>query len=95
MRVDLHKRLSGLKISQQHVAAALKDSSLEDKLPSQWNEDEMLKFSETIREISKPILIIANKIDKEISVTNLEDLKKKYLDWKQKKAIKAQFCRPH
>lgn len=78
MRVDLHKRLSGLKISQQHVLAALKDSCLEDKIPSQWNEDEMLKFSKTIREISKPILIIANKIDKEISIANLEDLKTRY-----------------
>ena len=78
MIVDLHKRLSGLKISQQHVVAALKDSSLDDKLPSQWTNDEMLKFSKTIREISKPILIIANKIDKEISIKNLEDLKRKY-----------------
>jgi len=76
--VDLHKRFSGLKISQQHVVAALKDSSLDDKLPSQWTDDEMLKFSKTIREISKPILIIANKIDKEISIKNLEDLKTKY-----------------
>ena len=76
--VDLHKRLSGLKINQQHVVAALKDSSLDDKLPSQWTDDEMLKFSKTIREISKPILIIANKIDKKISIKNLEDLKKKY-----------------
>jgi ribosome-binding ATPase YchF (GTP1/OBG family) len=75
---DLHNRLSGLKISQQHIVTALKESSLEDKLPSEWTDDEMLKFSKTIREISKPILIIANKIDKEISVKNLDNLKAKY-----------------
>jgi len=78
MVADLHNRLSGLKISQQHVVAALKESSLDDKLPSQWTDDEMLKFSKTIREISKPILIIANKIDKEISNKNLNALKTKY-----------------
>jgi ribosome-binding ATPase YchF (GTP1/OBG family) len=78
MIVDLHKRLSGLKITQQHVVAALKDAALDDKLPSQWTDDEMLIFSKTIREISKPILIIANKIDKEISSKNLDRLKEKY-----------------
>lgn len=76
--MDLHKRLSGLKISKQHVATALKDSHLEDKLPSEWTDDEMLRFAKTIREISKPILIIANKIDKEISIKNLKELKTKY-----------------
>ncbi|MFW9898150.1 MAG: YchF-related putative GTPase [Candidatus Thorarchaeota archaeon] len=75
---DLYKRLSGLKINQQHVITALKDSNLEDKTPSEWTEDEKLMFSKTIRELSKPILIIANKIDKEISVKNLEAIKKKY-----------------
>lgn len=75
---DLYKRLSGLKINQQHVITALRDSNLEDKTPSQWTEDEKLMFSKTIRKLSKPILIIANKIDKEISVKNLEEIKKKY-----------------
>jgi ribosome-binding ATPase YchF (GTP1/OBG family) len=75
---DLYKRLSGLKINQQHVIAALRNSNLEDKTPSEWTEDEKLMFSKTIRKLSKPILIIANKIDKEISVKNLEEIKKKY-----------------
>ena len=78
MIIDLHKRLSGLKISQQHIITALKSTSLEDKLPSQWTDDEMFHFSKRIREISKPILIIANKIDKEISIENLVKLKNKY-----------------
>jgi ribosome-binding ATPase YchF (GTP1/OBG family) len=78
MIIDLHKRLSGLKISQQHIITALKNTSLEEKLPSQWTDDEMFQFSKGIREISKPILIIANKIDKEISIENLAKLKNKY-----------------
>ena len=78
MVVELHKRLSGLKIDQQHILTALKSSSLEDKLPSQWTDDEMFLFSKNIREISKPILIIANKIDKDISIENLSKLMNKY-----------------
>ncbi|MFX1395092.1 MAG: YchF-related putative GTPase [Promethearchaeota archaeon] len=73
-----HKRLSGLKINKSQIALALKNSKLENKLPSQWTDDEIFKFSKNLREISKPILIIANKIDKEISIKNLNNLKKKY-----------------
>lgn len=75
---NLLKRLSGLKIKQQQIIMALKNSKIENKLPSQWTDEEIFEFSKNIREISKPILILANKIDKEISIKNLEDLKKKY-----------------
>lgn len=75
---NLHKRLSGLKINKQQIILTLKNSKLDNKLPSQWTDDEIFKFSKNLREISKPILIIANKIDKEISLNNLNELKKKY-----------------
>jgi len=76
--MDLYKRLSGLKIKKQQITIALKNSNLEDKIPSQWTDDEILRFSRALREISKPILIVANKIDKEIGLKNLNELKKKY-----------------
>ncbi len=75
---ELHKRVSGLKIKKYQIGLALKNSNLEDKLPSQWSEEDLLDFSRMIRKISKPMLIIANKIDKEISLSNLNNLKKKY-----------------
>ena len=61
---DLHKRVSGLKIKKHQIALALKNSNLEDRVPSQWTDDEILNFSKMIRIVSKPMLIIANKIDK-------------------------------
>jgi len=75
---NLYKRLSGLKIKTQQINTALKNTGLENKLPHQWTDEEIFEFSRHLREISKPILIIANKIDKEISLKNLEDLKNKY-----------------
>ncbi|MFX1258707.1 MAG: YchF-related putative GTPase, partial [Promethearchaeota archaeon] len=75
---NLHKRLSGLKIKKQQITNALKNSNLESKNPSEWTDDDIYKFSKTLREISKPILIIANKIDKETSLNNYKKLKKKY-----------------
>lgn len=78
MTKELANRLSGLKITRTHILKALKESRLEEKLPSEWGEEDRLDFSKKIREISKPILIIANKIDKEISFENLKNLKEKY-----------------
>lgn len=74
----LHERLSGIKINKKHILISLKNSNLEGKNPSEWSDQDLLEFSRTLRRISKPILIIANKIDKEISEHNLKELEKKY-----------------
>ncbi len=73
-----YERLSGVKINKQQIILSLKNSELESKNPSTWTDQELLEFAKTLRRISKPILIIANKIDKEISEHNLKELKKKY-----------------
>ncbi len=75
---ELHNRLSGLKIKPNQILLALKNSNLEKKNPIDWSEDELLKFSTILREFSKPILTVANKIDKDTGNQNLELLKKKY-----------------
>ncbi|MFX0059822.1 MAG: YchF-related putative GTPase [Candidatus Heimdallarchaeota archaeon] len=75
---ELYKRLSGIKVKKSHIILALKDSNLEGKDPSQWDEDDLLYFSKKLREFSKPILTVANKIDKEIGKNNLEALKSRY-----------------
>ncbi|MFX0106173.1 MAG: YchF-related putative GTPase [Candidatus Hodarchaeota archaeon] len=76
----LYERLSGVKINKQQIIRSLKESNLEDRNPSTWTNIELLEFSQTLRRISKPILILANKIDKEISDDNLRELKMKYKD---------------
>ncbi|MFX1531448.1 MAG: YchF-related putative GTPase [Promethearchaeota archaeon] len=74
----LYERLSGMSVNKTQIIQALKDSNLDTKNPTIWNDLDILKFSETLRIISKPILIVANKIDKEISEKNLIELKSKY-----------------
>jgi len=76
----LYDRLSGVKITKQQIILSLKDSNLEGKNPSTWSDIELLEFVKTLRRKSKPILILANKIDKEISDNNLIALKEKYVD---------------
>lgn len=76
----LYDRLSGVKINKRQIILSLKISNLEGKSPSRWTELEFLEFVKSLRRIAKPILILANKIDKDISVKNLEELKNKYED---------------
>ncbi|MEE9378532.1 MAG: YchF-related putative GTPase [Candidatus Lokiarchaeia archaeon] len=76
----IYGRLSGVKINKQQIILSLRKVKLEGKNPSSWTEPELLDFAKSLRRISKPILILANKIDKEISEKNLKDLEQKYED---------------
>ncbi|MFH1696999.1 MAG: redox-regulated ATPase YchF, partial [Candidatus Diapherotrites archaeon] len=75
----LGEQLSGLGITEEDAVAVLKSAGLPAK-PDQWGEDEMLKFSSAVRARSKPILIVANKIDMPGARDNYEKLKEKYPD---------------
>lgn len=74
----LYKRLSGVRVKIEQIVLAIKNSGLENKSPLDWSDDELYHFSKVLREISKPILIIANKIDKETGLENYLKLKEKY-----------------
>ncbi|MEM5801934.1 MAG: redox-regulated ATPase YchF [Candidatus Aenigmatarchaeota archaeon] len=64
----LSQQLSGLEITKAHIEKALEKSSISD----------IEKFAKTVREISKPIVIAANKIDIKVAQENFEKLKSKY-----------------
>ena len=74
----MYDRLSGMKINKKQIILTLKNSKLDEKNPSSWLEQDLLLFSETLRKISKPTLIVANKIDKKTSEKNLLQLKNRY-----------------
>lgn len=60
----LYERLAGLSIKKEHIHSAIKKSQLDINKIVEWNEKEILHFATSLREISKPILIAANKIDR-------------------------------
>jgi ribosome-binding ATPase len=72
----LEERLSGLGIKRVHLFDALRKSGLNAEKPTFWSDDEYLKFVDMLRQVSKPILIVANKMDLPTSEANLERLKK-------------------
>ncbi len=62
--VDLiTKKVSGLSIKREHVKQALKETGLERSKPSTWGSEELREFVKRLREISKPVVIVANKAD--------------------------------
>ena len=78
-RADLHSllenRLSGLSIRRAQIAEALRRADLNADKPSGWSEEDLFRFVDMLRRISKPMLIAANKIDIPAAEENLERLK--------------------
>jgi ribosome-binding ATPase YchF (GTP1/OBG family) len=71
----LEERLTGLGIKKVSVAEAVRRCGLNVDKPTLWSDEDFCQFVDTLRRISKPMLIIANKIDLPTSQANLERLK--------------------
>jgi ribosome-binding ATPase YchF (GTP1/OBG family) len=71
----LETRLSGLAIKRGQIIEALRKSGLNAEKPTRWNDEELVTFLDTLRAISKPMLIAANKIDLPPAEENAEKLK--------------------
>ncbi|MBM4400561.1 MAG: redox-regulated ATPase YchF, partial [Crenarchaeota archaeon] len=72
----LEERLSGLSIKRSHIFEATRKTGLNPDKPTTWSEEDFVKFVDTLRRISKPMLIVANKIDLPAAEANLEKLRK-------------------
>jgi len=72
----LEERLSGLAIKRSHIFEAIRKAGLNADKPTGWSEEDFLRFVDTLRQIAKPMLIVANKIDIPAAEENLERLKK-------------------
>ena len=69
------KQFSGLKVNEDDVKEVLRKlKPNEDKLIN-WTEDDLFSFAKELRHLTKPMIIAANKCDKENSKENLEKLK--------------------
>ncbi|MEM1726793.1 MAG: redox-regulated ATPase YchF [Candidatus Bathyarchaeia archaeon] len=71
----LEERLSGLAIKRVHIFEAIKMTGLNPEKPMSWSEEDFINFVDSLRRISKPMLIVANKIDAPKAEENLERLR--------------------
>lgn len=71
----LEDRLNGLSIKKQCVAEAVRKAGLNMDKPATWSDEDFYRFVDNLRKISKPMLIVANKIDLPTAQDNVERLK--------------------
>lgn len=72
----LEDRLTGLSIKRQYVNEAIRRANLNVDKPATWSDDDFYRFVDHLRRISKPLLIVANKIDLPTAQANVERMKK-------------------
>jgi len=70
----------GVGVKRHHVKEALKTSGLEEKDIENYDMQDSKKFASYLRKISKPTLIVANKIDVNGADKNFERLRERYND---------------
>lgn len=63
LEVVISEQLAGAGIKESHVNAALVETGLVRVEHVKWSEEDMIRLCDKIREISKPLLISANKAD--------------------------------
>ena len=71
------KQFSGLKVKEEQVKDVLKNMVLKDK-PSEWNEEGIKEFTSKLRELSKPMIIAANKADHPVAKKNIKILQSNF-----------------
>jgi hypothetical protein len=70
----LERDLAGLKITSEHITRSLEKSTLSASPPGKWTRDDIWEFAKNLREISKPTIIVANKMDLYPAEKNYEKL---------------------
>jgi hypothetical protein len=60
----LAEKLTGLGITEEHIVDAVRKVDLDRSKPSSWSDEEILKLSDYVRKVSKPMIIAFNKCDK-------------------------------
>ena len=70
----------GIGVKESHVKEALQMTELEDKHFENFDMHDSKKFAAYLRKISKPTLIVANKVDVPGAEKNFDRLREKYVD---------------
>jgi ribosome-binding ATPase YchF (GTP1/OBG family) len=66
--------LSGIKATRAQIVSAMRISELDSKPFNEWSQEEKLQFAATLIPLTKPTLIMANKMDLSPSENNYKEL---------------------
>ena len=71
------EKLTGLGIGRGHIQAAHERASLNPFKASTWSREDFARFVKELRRASKPLIVAANKADKEHAAENIERIRGK------------------
>jgi ribosome-binding ATPase YchF (GTP1/OBG family) len=72
--------MQGVGVKRSHVVEALSRQKLYGEEVERWTDDQRREFAWTLREVSKPTLIVANKMDVPEAAKNFEKIRENYHD---------------
>ncbi|MEM1525177.1 MAG: redox-regulated ATPase YchF [Nitrososphaerales archaeon] len=70
----------GISVKEEHISLALNEANLQNKDIENWSIDDAKRFSWILRDISKPTLIVANKMDLPYAAENYKRIQEAYRD---------------
>jgi len=76
------KQFSGLKVTEEDIKHILIQLKLNPEKPVDWTGEDLGNFSRTLRRLTKPMIIAANKVDKPGAKMNFEKLVGEFPDIK-------------
>jgi len=74
--IHLEPKLTGLSIDRYQIAAGAETAGLDDHNSGNWSPEELAVFVTKLRKASKPLIVAANKADREHAEENIESLRK-------------------
>ncbi len=77
----LAKQLSGLNVTEAIVDEAMNTIKLNPEKPAEWTDENLLAFAKYVRKRTKPMMIVANKMDLPTAEENLEKCKKEFPEY--------------
>ena len=72
------KQFSGLKVNEDDVKHVLLKLNYDATKPAEWTDEQLNNFAHELRNLTKPLLIVANKSDKPDAPDNIKKLKEAY-----------------
>ncbi|MBT4445652.1 redox-regulated ATPase YchF [archaeon] len=63
IEVALAKQLSGLKVNEEHIEQAIKNTGIDAEKPQDWTPEQLRMLATDLRKQTKPMIIAANKFD--------------------------------
>ncbi len=71
----LDEKINGLGITRNHIQSACERAKLNPFKAAQWTKAELRGFCTELRKVSKPLIVAANKADKDPASENIEKIR--------------------